>query len=91
VRSLDSQPSASSRINRPLNCAVYQDGWTALVEAVRGGHTESMKLLIQRGADIHATTEVSAEEIMPTIAHVTDAWMLGILCEEQENDSALGC
>jgi ankyrin repeat protein len=37
----------------------HQDGWTALSYAVSEGHLKSMKLLIQRGADIHAVTKVS--------------------------------
>ena len=36
-----------------------QGGWTALHKAAYGGHTAVIALLLDRGADITATTNVS--------------------------------
>ena len=36
-----------------------QDGWTALHWAAEGGHTAVVTVLLDRGADITATTNVS--------------------------------
>ena len=36
-----------------------QPGTTALHRAAHGGHAETIKLLLENGADIHATEEVS--------------------------------
>ena len=32
---------------------LHQNGWTALTNAARGGHTETVTLLLDRGADIN--------------------------------------
>ena len=36
-----------------------QNGMTPLHIAARGGHAETVKLLLENGADIHATDKVS--------------------------------
>ena len=41
-------------------CLLYQDGWSPLLAACSGGHTETAQLLIYRGADVNETDEVSA-------------------------------
>ena len=40
--------------------ATSQDGATALVAAASGGHTATVELLVDRGADLEAKTSVSA-------------------------------
>ena len=38
----------------------FQDGWTALMVASRNCHTECVKVLLDRGADVNMQDEVSA-------------------------------
>ena len=40
-----------------------QDGWTALIVAAQNGHLEAMELLLDRGADLEAKSEVSAAAV----------------------------
>ena len=37
----------------------HQDGWTALHQAARGGHTTTVKLLLDRGATVDTANKVS--------------------------------
>ena len=41
-------------------CVRWQDGSTALMWASMDGEVEAMKVLIDKGADVNATDEVSA-------------------------------
>ena len=38
---------------------LHQYGWTALIIAANGGHTEIVTLLLDRGADINQENDVS--------------------------------
>ena len=39
-------------------CTVLQDGRTALMEAAQGGHSETVRVLVQLGADLNVQTKV---------------------------------
>ena len=42
-----------------IDAAPMQGGWTALMRAAERGHTKAVELLLDRGADIEATANVS--------------------------------
>ncbi len=43
--------------------ATSQDGSTALVRAASGGHTDTVELMLDRGADLEVKNEVSAASV----------------------------
>ena len=52
-----------------------QDGWTALLLAVRYGHESTALLLLDRGADMEASSEVGAR-VQSGAAATHALWML---------------
>ena len=50
---------AGSNISRPLHETTAQSGQTPLMTAAERGHIESMRVLLDRGADLEAKDNVS--------------------------------
>ena len=44
---------------KPYNCMFLQDHQTPLYWAASGGHTDTVKILIEKGADVNAKDKVS--------------------------------
>ena len=45
----------------PLLTPSWQDGHTALILAAKGGHLKVVELLIEKGADVERTNNVSCD------------------------------
>jgi ankyrin repeat protein len=46
---------------------VSQEGRTALMWAAKSGHTEAVKALIEKGADVNATEEVRHRHLFSSL------------------------
>lgn len=65
-----------------------QKGTTPLYTAAQGGHVTVMRLLLGKGADVHAADEARAQLILPTL-HLTRSYLL--VAEWPDAASCNGC